>query len=228
MLVRAKHCLPKTINAHLWPFALCMANDVHMHTPQTNGKAPLDLLSQVASTLIPQHFHPFGCPVNVLSDDQSGGKGSKWDERARVGINLGHAPSHARSITLVLNTNTGLVLPQFHVKFEDLLKMVSSMNLQVKWSKRTGFTKSDEPAPTTEPPIPDTYQLPPQTMTPIMEQPTQETQPQPHPETLVPTTKSATPSEGATSNEGDTSIPTQSRRRVTFDLPSVDDATTAN
>jgi hypothetical protein len=139
-----------------------------------------------------------------------------------------HPLTHAASLWWLLNTDTGLVSPQFHIKFDNLFEMVSSMNLQVQRSKCTGFTKLDEPAPT-EPPIPDTYQLPPQVATPAMEQPTQETQPQPHLEKLVPMSESATPSKGVTPDEGDTSIPTQSWcRRVTFNLPSIDDATTGN
>ena len=55
-----------------------------MHTPpKQTGKAPLDLFSQVASTSAPKHFHPFGCPVYVLSKRmQANAKGPKWEERA--------------------------------------------------------------------------------------------------------------------------------------------------
>jgi hypothetical protein len=68
MLVHAKHHWPTAINAHLWPYALRMANDIHMNAPMKSGKAPLDLFSKVASTSAPKHFHPFGCPVYVLSE----------------------------------------------------------------------------------------------------------------------------------------------------------------
>jgi hypothetical protein len=127
MLVHAKHRWPKAINAHLLPYALRMANDVHMHAPNKSGKAPLDLFSTVASISAPKHFHPFGCPVFVLSEQmQSNGKGPKWEERARIGINLGNSPLHAQSVALVLNVETGLMSPQFHVKFDDLFETVSS------------------------------------------------------------------------------------------------------
>jgi hypothetical protein len=39
---------------------------------------------------------------------QSNGKSPKWEERARVGINLGTSPLHARTVALVLNIETGL------------------------------------------------------------------------------------------------------------------------
>jgi hypothetical protein len=102
-----------------------MANDVHMHSPVHNGKCPLDLFSQIASTSTPKHFHPFGCPVYVLANPN--GKGAKWKVRARVGINLGNSPAHARNITLVLNLETGLASPQFHVKFDDLFETVKTV-----------------------------------------------------------------------------------------------------
>lgn len=117
-----------------------MANDVHIHAPLKSGKAPLDLLSKVASTSAPKHFHPFGCPVYILSERmQSDGKGPKWEERTRIGINLGNSPLHARSVALVLNIETGLVSPQFHVKFDDLFEIVPSSKLSIQWPKRTGF-----------------------------------------------------------------------------------------
>jgi hypothetical protein len=81
MLVHAKHRWPAAINSHLWPYALRAANEIHMHTPHSAGKAPIELFSQFESATDPKHFHPFGCPVYVLSDTmQRNGKGSKWQE----------------------------------------------------------------------------------------------------------------------------------------------------
>jgi hypothetical protein len=68
MLVHAKHQWPAAINLHLWPHALCMANKIHMNTPLSTGKAPIKLFSKFASATNSRHFHPFGCPVYVLSD----------------------------------------------------------------------------------------------------------------------------------------------------------------
>lgn len=96
-----------------------------MNAPNKDGKTPLSLFSNIATDASPKHFHPFGCPIYVLSSKmQSDQKGPKWDERARIGINLGNSPLHARSIALVLNLETGLVLPQFHVTFDDLFKTI--------------------------------------------------------------------------------------------------------
>jgi hypothetical protein len=45
--------------------------------------------------------------------------------RARVGVNLGISPTHARSVALVLSLKTGLASPQFHVKHDDLFETTS-------------------------------------------------------------------------------------------------------
>jgi hypothetical protein len=100
-----------------------MANEIHMKTPLSTGIALIELFSKFESATDPKHFHPFGCPVHVLSDTmQRDGKSSKWQERARVGIHLGTSPVHARIVSLVLGLETGLVSPQFHVKHDDLFE----------------------------------------------------------------------------------------------------------
>jgi hypothetical protein len=98
-----------------------MANDVHKHAPLQSGKTPIELFTGSDPDVATKQPNPFGCPVYVLSANmQSDGKGSKWEERARVGINLGNSPIHARSVSLVMNLETGLLSSQFHVKYDDL------------------------------------------------------------------------------------------------------------
>ena len=90
------------------------------------GKSPIEMFSDGAAATSPKHFHSFGCPVYVLNDHmQAGIKGPKWEEHARVlGVYLGNSAIHACNIALVLNTETGLASPQFHVQFNDLFKTV--------------------------------------------------------------------------------------------------------
>ena len=38
MLVHAKHCWPKAVNVHLWPYALCTANKIHANTLRADGQ----------------------------------------------------------------------------------------------------------------------------------------------------------------------------------------------
>jgi hypothetical protein len=128
-----------------------------MNTPLPSGKAPIKPFSKVALATNPKHFHCFGCPVYVLSDKmQRGGKGSKWEERARVGIHLGNSPVHARNVSLVLNVETGLVSPQFHVKYDDFLETTrNTTHFNIRWQSRIGFSPSTDSEPS-EPPTPDT------------------------------------------------------------------------
>ena len=77
----------------------------------------------------PTTFHVFRLPCFVLDSrlqsDISGPP--KWEPRSRLGIYVGHLPSHAGSVALVLNPRTGHVSPQYHVVFDDLFTTVSFM-----------------------------------------------------------------------------------------------------
>ena len=87
-------------------------NNLHV---DVNGKSPDMKFSSVAE--LParlKHFHTFGCPVYVFDarlQDSGGGEPPKWDPRVRLGIYLGHLPSHADSVALALNPWIELVSP---------------------------------------------------------------------------------------------------------------------
>ena len=108
----------------LWPYAMRHANDVANATPRKGeDQSPLEWFSGVKVTPKLCHFHAFGSPTYVLDNALQSGQGSpKWKQRLRLGVYLGPSPSHARSVTLVLNPHTGHVSPQFHVKFDDFLR----------------------------------------------------------------------------------------------------------
>ena len=78
----------------------------------------------------PSLFHVFGSLCFVLDAClQSGIAGvPKWEPRSRLGIYVGHSPSHAGSVALVLNPKTGHVSPQFHVVFDDAFSTVPYMD----------------------------------------------------------------------------------------------------
>ncbi len=69
-------------------------------------------------------MHTFGCPLfalqNVLA---SGSQLPRWSPCARLGLNLGLSPMHARNIYLVLNLVTGCVSPQYHCHFNNFFEM---------------------------------------------------------------------------------------------------------
>ena len=191
MLVHSQHRWKAAITAHLWPYAIRMANDVHMYTPLKSGRTPIELFSQVAKAPQLRHFHTFGCPVYVLHEKmQESKKGPKWQERARVGIYLGNSPVHSRSVALVLNIDTGLCSPQFHVSFDDFFETVKGSTRQIRWQEKCYFVESkDGSTEPDKPPRPDTIVLPPSIA-----------EPEPTPEQAQ-TNEQSTASEGARSDE---------------------------
>ena len=68
-------------------------------------------------------IHSFGCPVFALQTQlASGGTLPRWSPRARLGLNLGQSPAHARNVNLVLSLTTGLVSPQYHCTYDDFFE----------------------------------------------------------------------------------------------------------
>ena len=73
----------------------------------------------------------------------------KWKERSKVGIYLGPSPQHERNVALVLSRTTGLVSPQFHVKFYLLFQTVKQGELESEWQDKTVFVIQRELSPKT-------------------------------------------------------------------------------
>jgi hypothetical protein len=156
MLIHANHRWPKAVTANLWPYALRMANDVLSETP--NMKHPQKLTPQqvFSNTEVqpnPKHWKPFGCPTYVLDPSLQSNTGifHKWKQRSRVGIYIGRSPQHARSVALVLDRRTGLVSPQFHIKFDPSFQTVKGDEYDSLWQLKTGFVGLKKP-PTKVPP----------------------------------------------------------------------------
>ena len=130
MLAHANRRWPAVINAHLWPYAVRQANELQNATPNVgkgkNGLTPFELFSGSRVRPNVTDWKPFGCPVYV---HQEGTR--KWDDRAKLGANLGLSPRHARSVSLVLDVKTGLVSPYFHVKHDNKFESVRKEDRQV-------------------------------------------------------------------------------------------------
>ena len=75
-------------------------------------------------------FHTFGSPCFALDARLKSRIAGvpKWEPRAILGVYLGHSPSHAGSVALILNPRTGHVSPQFHVIFDDNFTTVPYMD----------------------------------------------------------------------------------------------------
>ena len=142
---------PTAISTALWPYAIRMANDVVNATPNMNVKGRLSPEQVFADTKVntnPKHWHPFGCPVYVLESElQSNKPFDKWKDRSKVGIYIGRSPIHAKSVALVLSRDTGLVSPQFHVRFDDSFQTVMQDKLDSIWQLKAGFVAQREDKP---------------------------------------------------------------------------------
>jgi hypothetical protein len=127
MLMHAESKWPDVISLNLWPYALREANETLNATPsKVTGQVANEMFSGSDTPTVLRHYHPFGCPAYVLNDSLAAGKSiPKWHKRARLGVYLGRSPNHAQSVALILNLlATGLVSPQFHLKFDDLFETV--------------------------------------------------------------------------------------------------------
>jgi hypothetical protein len=144
-LVFAQHRWPTAISSNLWPYAVRHVNEVFNSTPHSaQEQSPTAKFTGTTEEPKTKHFHHFGCPVYVTDTGmQQGRKGPKWLQRARLGLYLGTSPIHSRSVALVLNLDTGLASPQFHVAFDDLFETVQSKSGNPRhslWQQVTGFT----------------------------------------------------------------------------------------
>jgi len=144
MMIHANKRWPKAVNAHLWPYALRMANDALNEAPSRHHQerlTPTQLFTKTQVNVNSKHWMPFGCPVYVLDNALQGGSGihHKWKERARVGIYIGRSPLHGRNVANVLSRTTGLVSPQFHVTFDPSFHTVKQDDYDASWQIKAGF-----------------------------------------------------------------------------------------
>ena len=142
----ASACWPKAFLNHLWPYTLQCVNETLISAPKRlDGRLALQIFSGTSVLPKANTFCPFGCLVYILDNRlQADIKISTWHTRARVGLYLGHSPMHARTVSLVLNISTGLVSPQFHIKFDDFFKKMNRPDniIKVKWKEKCHFIKA--------------------------------------------------------------------------------------
>ena len=108
---------------------------------QPQGLSPLRLLigTQVQDNL--NHFHPFGCPNYFLNEDLCSSQKihHKWKTRSKVGVYLERYPLHNHDAALVLNHDSSLVIPQFHVRYDPLFTTTKEFDSLSLWQMRAGF-----------------------------------------------------------------------------------------
>ncbi len=148
MLIHAANHWKNCITANLWPYAVKMANDTLNNTPlpgDPGRRTAEQIFSKTAVNVNAKHYQTFGCPVYVLANElQSGNPYHKWKERAKVGIYLGRSPQHGRNVALVMDRETGLVSPQFHVQYDPKFEVVKQTTFTSNWQLRAGFVAQRE------------------------------------------------------------------------------------
>jgi hypothetical protein len=151
----------------LWPYALRHAANVRNSIPDNkDGTCALERFTGAEVRPNLKWHHTFGCPVYALDNRlQQGQSIPRWEPRARLGIYLGESPRHARSVSLVLNTTTGLVSPQYHVKHDDFFETTNTAisNAASIWQTIAGFTNDQVklPEPSEKPTFEKIANLPP-------------------------------------------------------------------
>jgi hypothetical protein len=112
-LLHARACWPAAVHFTLWPYTLRNAALLHNSLPVLeDGTSRLELFSSIQVGCNMKRVHTFACPVFALQNALASGKLlPKWSPHARLGLNLGPSPNHARNVYLVLNLMTGCASP---------------------------------------------------------------------------------------------------------------------
>ena len=143
MLIHANSRWSQCITANLWPYAVRAASEAINNAPSMQHpkrKSPLQLFSKTEVLVNPKHYQPFGCPAFVLDNAlQAQQPFHKWNQRSRVGIYLGHSPLHGKNVALILDRTTGLVSPQFHVKYDPQFHTVKQDYFDSHWQQKAGL-----------------------------------------------------------------------------------------
>ncbi len=98
-LLHARQRWPAAVHTALWPYVLRNAALMHNNLPMLeDGTSRLELFSssiRVGAKM--EHNYTFACPVFALQNQLAAGNSiPKWSPRARLGLNLGQSPMHAR------------------------------------------------------------------------------------------------------------------------------------
>jgi hypothetical protein len=68
---------------------------------------------------------------------QDGKKLPKWTKRSCCGVYLGVSPEHHTTVSRILNAETGLISPQYHVVYDELYSSVKGFLTDTVFDKET-------------------------------------------------------------------------------------------
>ena len=117
---------PTTSSVHLWGYALHYVADLRNNIPQNHHLSPIEMLTGVKVRPRFNTFHTFGCHVYQLSTAlQNGKKIPKCDPRCNLGLDLENSPRHSKTVSNVLNQQTGRMSPQFHIQHDEFFETIA-------------------------------------------------------------------------------------------------------
>ena len=132
----------------LWPYALHMANNLYNNSLLLNDKencTPMQIATGTNVEINKKHVKTFGCPAYVLHCNlQLGRPYGKWDERSKMGIYLGPSSVHNKNVAVIMDMDTGLVSPQFHVLFDNEFRTVNNDQSIPMWKVKAGLLTQRE------------------------------------------------------------------------------------
>jgi hypothetical protein len=112
----------ETITAELWSFAIQHTATIYTtieRRSRDDDISPWEQFTGERSKLDQNDMHPLCCPVHVLDRHMQEGKSPpKWTKRTMQNVYVGHLHHYSKSIPIVWDPKTKLVLPQFHAMFD--------------------------------------------------------------------------------------------------------------
>ena len=108
---------------------------------EENTISPLQKFTGTSVQMKVTTFHTFGCLLYALDSVLASGKNlPKWNARYVLGLYLGNSLRHARSVSQVLNLDTGRISPQFHVIHDEFFNTITIQDkIRTNWKRLAGF-----------------------------------------------------------------------------------------
>ena len=147
MMMHSAMHWPEVSDVELWPMAVKHAVHVFNRVPSVDsGICPLDKFTSQRYQQNKLHdLHVWGCPVYVLDKRTPDGfKIPKWSPRSSRSVYMGTSDKHASSVPLLLNLETGVISPQFHVVIDEWFATIATSTGEMpdftseNWTKMFG------------------------------------------------------------------------------------------
>ncbi len=134
----------------LWLYNIQNAILLHNSLPVLeDGTSRLELFSSIWVGCNMKHVHTFASPVFGLDNALASGNSlPRWLPCAKLGLDLGPSPTHARNAYLVLNLITGCVSLQYHCRFNDFFETTRHGRPDVSgticWQQLAGLSHTNQ------------------------------------------------------------------------------------